>query len=618
MLGLLYGLQSGEFASRLADITKGDTHQQLSLALRSIDVSGWFHLGAPTLGRAVAEGDTDYATATLAAVIGAGPALLAVGIVVSSGVALIRSAQRVPAPQMPTLTGSGWALIVPTVWIVAGNLGLVPFSGLPAPLIAGGGSAALTVGMLLGACSAASVGLEDWELHPMPGQRFLSASLAACFLVVAVAQTGHLMLTQNRLRNEWLYRTPGRLLAADGTVLSATGTGGTRHYTDIVALSSLGRFQRKNRASGIELVNAGALTCGNHHGRLARTLSLGLLDECGPADVVTTIDSELQKVVYAQAQAHAGATIAVVDLDSGGILAAATYNGDFVDIVKDSTLPPGSTFKLVTATASAESGLNPPPLGASLDLSGERLGNDWDGPCPYPGGIVEAIANSCNTTFGWVAATLGSDLLMKAATDVGFLGGAIQGPADPSRNSEPIEIGLDTATTGLSPGNAHTSGQMARTGIGQESVRATVLDMARVFDNVWTGQRRQLTLTAGICRDDRMVPWSTRSQPIGVGLDQVREGLELAARTGSLNRLSGLVEAGKTGTAQTQLDGQPALASWLVALSGDRVLAIRVAPTPQNRRPKTGHGGAVDIAHELLTSLPTRQGEPQMDPCQRV
>lgn len=606
-LGAAYGLSTGEFQARWSDIIHGDAHGQLSLALRSMDVAGWLHLGEPTLARAVPAGDTDYAPATLAAVLGVGPMFAAVAIVLGCGWSLLGTAQRTPRQHQPVLVASAWALLLPTVWIVAGNLGLLPFSGLPAPALAGGGSAGLTLGLLLGAAAGSANRVRSWTRHPLPVLRAASAAMVAVFLAVAVLQAGHVIATGKRVTNEWLYRARGDLLAADGTMLAHTDPQKGRSYPDDPALNELGAYHIYASATGIELTTSGALTCGTHHGTATQLATLGLLDECDPVTVVTTIEPGMQHAAAQAASATAGASILVVDASTGGIVAAANHEGDPSTIFTDNSLPPGSTFKIVTAAAAAAVGLVPPVLGATITFDGETLGNDWDGPCPYPGGIPQATAASCNTTFGWLGANLGADRLAGAAADLGFTGGAVEGPADLSRGSGALADSYATGETGLEVGDL-SQAQLARTAIGQESVRATLADMVHVFLTAWTGQRRAFTYTAGTCRRGTLHPWQTTSTPLqSYELSDLRAGLQAAADTGSLKRLGGAVRAGKTGTAQTAFDGRRALASWLVALTADGqyALGIRVAPTPGNLRPSTGNGGAVDVAAELFSAAPT-------------
>src|SRR4029450_9527757 len=79
--------------------------------------------------------------------------------------------------------------------------------------------------------------------------------------------------------------------------------------------------------------------------------------------------------------------------------------------------PPGSTFKMVTASAALESGMTPEtslPNPAALDLpqTSSVLHNFGDEHCA--GGapritLAEAFTESCNVTFGEIGLRLGGD-----------------------------------------------------------------------------------------------------------------------------------------------------------------------------------------------------------------
>jgi len=136
------------------------------------------------------------------------------------------------------------------------------------------------------------------------------------------------------------------------------------------------------------------------------------------------------------------------------------------------TLPPGSTFKLITATAALESGKydadTPVPGGPSYKLPGSStvIGNGGRacGTDKIP--MTQALEQSCNTTFLALAADLGQEQMRDQAEAYGF-------------NSTALED-LPGQAASVYPTQDLEDSFLAQTGIGQYDVRATPLQMAMV------------------------------------------------------------------------------------------------------------------------------------------
>ena len=136
------------------------------------------------------------------------------------------------------------------------------------------------------------------------------------------------------------------------------------------------------------------------------------------------------------------------------------------------TLPPGSTFKLVTAAAAIESGdydadsMVPGGFRFQLPQSSTSIGNYDGGNC---GGrritLTQALQVSCNVTFLTLANELGNDAMADQAEAFGF-------------NSTSLED-LGGQAESLYPRDMDAP-QTAMSGIGQSSVTATPLQMAMV------------------------------------------------------------------------------------------------------------------------------------------
>ncbi len=229
------------------------------------------------------------------------------------------------------------------------------------------------------------------------------------------------------------------------------------------------------------------------------------------ADVVLTINSQLQKSVYAALKEHNGA-IVVLDVNTGAILAMVSkpsfdpaspvgrgwmraerdrksklfHNRAFEEIY-----PPGSTFKIVTASAAL---MEPGVINPQKTILCNGYHKKYNVRCHLKHGEVDlskALMLSCNVYFSDIAHQLGKDKLRKYASKFGF-GIDRQHPhffdllSDKARRlasygDEQAEKGLWTASSYSVPYEFPPyPGLIAQSGIGQYEVRATPLQLAMV------------------------------------------------------------------------------------------------------------------------------------------
>lgn len=232
------------------------------------------------------------------------------------------------------------------------------------------------------------------------------------------------------------------------------------------------------------------------------------------------------------------------------------------------TLPPGSTFKLVTAAAALENGVvdnidDQIKAGARLTFPGTSytLPNEGGGNCGGDRITFERALNvSCNVAFGALAGKIGQEKLAAQAAKFGF-------------GTDPIE-GLAANASRFTAG----AGQLERTslaqsGIGQFEVASTPLQMAMV--------------AAGIANDgDVMRPYvvkTVRTPNLRV-LEQAKpERLSQAVSssnsaklrdmmistvevgTATSAQIAGIDVGAKTGTAQSTPDRPPY--AWFVSFA---------------------------------------------------
>jgi penicillin-binding protein A len=252
------------------------------------------------------------------------------------------------------------------------------------------------------------------------------------------------------------------------------------------------------------------------------------------------------------------------------------------------TLPPGSTFKLVTAAAAIESGNYdadsqvPGGFQYQLPQSTTKIGNDGGGNC---GGdritLTQALAVSCNVSFLTLANELGNDTMKKQAEAFGW-------------NSTALED-LPGQARSLYPGDMDEP-QTAMSGIGQSSVTATPLQMAMtaagiandgvvmapyLVDEVFAPNLDKLDVTDP-SEYSEAVSRSTADELTDMMVATVDDGTAYNAA------IPGIRVAGKTGTAQSTPDRPPY--AWFVsfapadAASGRACLAVGFSPAVEHSR----------------------------------
>ena len=242
------------------------------------------------------------------------------------------------------------------------------------------------------------------------------------------------------------------------------------------------------------------------------------------------------------------------------------------------TLPPGSTFKLVTASAAIESGKYtydsevpggttyqlPQTTGSSgeIDNEGRSCGTDK---IPFS----QAMENSCNTTFAQLGVELGADALQTQAEKFGF-------------NKHYLDdIGPQAISKFPEGANEPQAGQSA---IGQFEVQATPLQMAMVaagianqgvvmkpyiVDSIQSPELETLRKTEP-AELDQAISAQTADQVTQLMVDTVDFG------TAGAGGIDGVKVAGKTGTAQSGIASVPPYA-WFVSFAPAQDPEVAVA-----------------------------------------
>jgi peptidoglycan glycosyltransferase len=456
------------------------------------------------------------------------------------------------------------------------------------------------------------------------------------FALLVVFTTRWTVIDKAKLDNSTLNRLTlvqnlrikrGRILADDGTVLarSEPAGGGTwkRTYpTGSLFSQAVGyAIALEGQAAGLEQADGSDL----------RGLQTGLNSIFGQLtptrtgdDVYTTLDPKAQR---AAAQALGGQDGSVVALNprTGAVLVmysnpgydnngrnpcGSGATGSCFNRATQANYAPGSTFKVVTATAAIDSGLYTPDSvingNSPITVSGVPLENDGNqswGPQTF----TTAMINSINTIFAQVAERVGRSTMADYMKRFGFYSQPpLDYPPNAIRSSD-----VHSVTTGhaLPPGSPDED--IGRIGIGQGGVSVTPLQMAMVAAAVANGGKLMVPhMTARVVNADgvtvktikptvlrHVMKPSTAHDVTQMMTKVVEEG------TGTTVQFGGISIAGKTGTASIGRSGggltEPSFLAF--APANDPKVAIDVIVDRSNG----GYGATVagPIAKTVLQTL---------------
>jgi peptidoglycan glycosyltransferase len=431
------------------------------------------------------------------------------------------------------------------------------------------------------------------------------------------------LLEEQRIRR-------GDILAADGSVLahSVKGAGGVYSRTyprrDLFAHAVGYSYTTLGRA-GLEQSRDDFLT-----GKPTQLNSI--IDQLtGKArvgdDVITTLDPNAQRIASAALGQQQGAVVALdprtgavkvmastPSYDPNALASLSTYsrlandqaNKPLVNRATQFGYAPGSSFKVVTATAAIDTGAFTPQSVVDgrndVPISGVPLQNDYNqsfGPIS----LTTALQQSVNTVWAQVAERLGKPTLARYMARFGF-------------NRKPQ---LDYPTTQMSSSGEFRNGSLlaptstfvdvGRMGIGQDKLAVTPLQMAEVAAAVANhGQLMVPHLTDHVVdRDGRTVTTITPQIQSTVmrrsTADAVTSMMEavVTGGTGTAAQIPGVRVAGKTGTAETQI-GNTTNNVWFIAFAPADNPRVAIAVTVKGVQ---GFGGgiAAPIAKQVMEAL---------------
>jgi peptidoglycan glycosyltransferase len=407
----------------------------------------------------------------------------------------------------------------------------------------------------------------------------------------------------------------GNIVTADGVTVATTKPSNDlfkyqRVYPDGTVYAPVTGYdtvftqsQAPNYASGVERAENSLLTGTGSQLAFRNFIDTITNKPQKGATVQLTVNSKAQAVAYQQLQSTLqGKTVngkqqvgGVVALNpsTGAILAMASYPSydptqlavhdtttlnkvdsqlnaqdpsPLLNNATETSLPPGSTFKIVTTSAwyNQDSTRNPNTVVSSpqpLTLpNGNTLSNDAGEQCGSGSGqtpVIYAFAQSCNTPFANIGIQLGGSTIKSMATAYG-----LNNPAAQDITGVNVAASNFTAETDKS--------FTAFDAIGQHDTTVTPLQEAMFAATVADGGTLMKPyLVQQVTASDLSVVSQTQPQQLGQPVSGTIAGYEKQMMTDvvqqpegtanafSANNENGLIIAGKTGTAQNGVSAQP-------------------------------------------------------------
>ncbi|MFG6402537.1 MULTISPECIES: peptidoglycan D,D-transpeptidase FtsI family protein [unclassified Microbacterium] len=273
--------------------------------------------------------------------------------------------------------------------------------------------------------------------------------------------------------------------------------------------------------------------------------------------------------------------------------------------------PPGSTFKLVVASAALASGSYTPdstlpnPAIYQLPESTSVVRNASGGSCGGGGDtvtIADALRFSCNIPFAELAVALGDDAVRAEAEKYGF---------DSQFDLVGLSSSLQSEASVYPP--APDAPQTALSGFGQGDVRATPLQMAMVSAGIANGGIvMNPRMVDNVIGPDLSVEKTPENTEFGRALDESLANEMAAMMVANVSdgaasgaRIDGVQVGGKTGTAENG-DNRP-YSLWFTgfAPADDPQVAVAVVVEDGGGQGQAGSGGtlAAPIAKKVMEAV---------------
>jgi penicillin-binding protein A len=429
----------------------------------------------------------------------------------------------------------------------------------------------------------------------------------------------------------------GDIISADGQVLAESVPVDSRYQyqrlypTDELFAHVTGYFAFQLGDAGVEDTYNGYLT-GDDIGLSLDRLGDFFVDRDVVGDVILSMRHDVQQLARDQLGDREGSVVAL-DPRTGEIIAmwsfpsydpnvlathdfrAAEAASELLNADEDrptvsrafaDNFFPGSTYKVVTATAGIERGGVTPdspdyPATTSYQppVGGRAIPNFGGSSCG--GRLFEILQRSCNTSFAEMGVETGGDDLQAISRGFGFDQDVPLDLPGTVRSTFPEAVVDDPPT-------------LAQASIGQNDVRATPLQMALVAAAVANDGEIMTPHVMREIRDDQgnkveeydPSVWTTPMSPTTAGT--LRQAMTSVVTDGTATRLAegldGFVVGGKTGTAQLGTT-PPRSHAWIIGFAGPEgetphVAVAVIVEGQEGASEQTGGAVAAPIAAAVM------------------
>jgi peptidoglycan glycosyltransferase len=443
----------------------------------------------------------------------------------------------------------------------------------------------------------------------------------------------------------------GLIRAADGTILATNRkkrvAGQTlyfRRYPQHGLFAHIVGYSTQSRSrSGLEASENDYLTGSNAnlHTVLSTTLDRIRGATIKGNDLWLTLRPGAQRLAMEQLAGNCGSVVAL-DPRTGALLVSAsrpTFDPNLVENnfaainnirascspaapllnrATDGLFTPGSTFKVVTASAALDTGTFTPESrfddpGYCIEY-GKKVRNAGNPEAPETFGSVNLITgleHSINSVFCNIGKALGAGRILGYAKRYGFY----EDPPLETPGSERAPSGLYHGPKLFRPTDPATQVDPGRLAFGQEALLATPLQMAMVAAGVAnqgvvmkpyvvgrvTGPSGGVLTRTHPHKLRRAISPRTSQELTSMMVGAVQSG------TGTAAQIPGIQVAGKTGTAETGVAGR--YTSWFICFAPAYHPRVAVAVVLENQ---TGFGGQVSapIARAVMQALLAGRSNP--------